>query len=164
MSTDNLILEAIKDPSVDFYKKVGLVSHLHRSGELSVEQIKQQLTFLSKPDHTLDEMMSFGTVWIRKIYFPMAGGVNEDHVHDFDHVTCIAHGGVRVFIDGAAEGKDFYAPNFVMVRAGHSHHMMALEDETLMFCIHAHGIEGGVEMIDDQNDPMVDFNSARPKK
>lgn len=155
----DFIYKTLTDSDLPFYVKVSLVSSLHNCPTLSIEQLEQKLLHPSKTSHRLDEMIRFGTVWVRKIFFPLAGGVNEDHVHDFDHVTCIARGSVEVFIDGATEGKIFHAPNFVMVRAGHNHHMMALENETLMFCIHATDIEGGVDITSDNHDPMLDINS-----
>lgn len=74
-------------------------------------------------------------LWLRQMYFPKAGDANEGHVHDFDHMTLLAHGSVRVHVDGKT--TDFKAPHTIFIAKGKSHFVEALEDGTVAYCVHA---------------------------
>jgi quercetin dioxygenase-like cupin family protein len=74
-------------------------------------------------------------LWLRQMLFVRAGDVNEGHVHTYDHVTLLAHGSVRVAVDGKT--TEFEAPHMIYIKAGKLHHIEALEDGTIAYCVHA---------------------------
>lgn len=80
-----------------------------------------------------------GNVFIRPMTFAKAGDVVEGHAHNFDHVTYVVRGalqftaGGRVVVKRASDGH-----NFVLIRAGVTHQINALEDESLGHCVYSH--------------------------
>lgn len=69
------------------------------------------------------------------------GMVVPQHVHAHDHHTVLVRGAVSVFADGAYQ-RDYRAPYPILIRAGTQHAFVALEDETLLLCVHnLHGSE-----------------------
>lgn len=82
--------------------------------------------------------VSFGSVsnvFTRMMNFKKAGDVMEGHYHSYDHITLLASGSVRVIVDG--EETIFVAPHMIYIRADKKHTLIALEDKTVAFCIHA---------------------------
>ena len=73
--------------------------------------------------------------WVKQMHFVKAGDINEGHKHNFDHQTLLAKGSVKIKVNG--EETDFVAPHIIFIGAGHEHEMVALEDDTIVFCIHA---------------------------
>lgn len=74
-------------------------------------------------------------LWIRQMHFMNKGDKNEGHTHNFDHLTLLAHGSVRVHVDG--ETTDYTAPHMIFITKGKSHFIEALEDGTVAYCVHA---------------------------
>jgi quercetin dioxygenase-like cupin family protein len=74
-------------------------------------------------------------LWLRQMVFEKVGDMNEAHVHNFDHVTLVAHGSVRVHVDDNT--KDFVAPQVIFIKKGKPHFIEALEDGTVAYCVHA---------------------------
>lgn len=74
-------------------------------------------------------------LWLRQMYFEKAGDANEGHTHNYDHMTLLAHGSVRVHVEGKT--TDFKAPQMVFIQRGKSHYIEALEDGTVAYCVHA---------------------------
>ena len=71
----------------------------------------------------------------------------QQHTHKWPHVTMVVSGSVIVwkYIDGKAEGPEYYrAPMPFNVPADEPHEFMALENNTVICCIHNIG--------DDTND------------
>jgi len=97
-------------------------------------------------------------LWSKMMHFKQAGDVEPGHKHLFDHMTLLAHGSLRVSVDG--ESTDFKAPHMIFIRAGKYHELEALEDGTLAYCIHA--LRDG-ERVEDIIDPsMIPANYANP--
>mgnify|MGYP006406333819 CR=1 FL=1 len=71
------------------------------------------------------------------MHFSSAGDVEHGHIHPFDHLTLLAYGSLQVTVNGKAE---------------HEHELVALEDNTVAFCIHALRDGNGV---DDILDPLA---------
>jgi quercetin dioxygenase-like cupin family protein len=69
------------------------------------------------------------------MYFVKAGDANEGHIHNYDHMTLLAYGSVRVHVDGST--TDFKAPYSIFITKGKSHFIEALEDGTVAYCVHA---------------------------
>ena len=57
------------------------------------------------------------------------------HSHEYPHHTLIARGSVRVWADGVHIG-DYVEREAVFIAAGVKHLFVALEDNTVAYCIH----------------------------
>jgi quercetin dioxygenase-like cupin family protein len=84
----------------------------------------------------------------RQMHFRKSGDIEYGHKHAFDHLTLLAHGSLRVTVNGKT--TDFKAPNMLFIKAEFEHELVALEDNTVAFCIHA--LRDGNE-VDDILDP-----------
>lgn len=71
----------------------------------------------------------------RMMHFKNAGDIELGHTHQFDHLTLLAKGGLKVTVDGVA--TEFTAPHMVYIRADKNHELIALENDTVAYCIHA---------------------------
>jgi quercetin dioxygenase-like cupin family protein len=69
------------------------------------------------------------------MYFEKAGDTELGHTHPFDHMTLLAKGSLRVTTGGKA--SVFNAPHIVFIKAELEHELVALEDGTTAYCIHA---------------------------
>lgn len=76
------------------------------------------------------------------------GTVIPQHRHEFDHLSVIAHGAVRVWADGQLLG-DFEAPAGIHIKARTTHLFLALRDRTTVLCIHRLNDAGEVGIVDD---------------
>lgn len=80
-----------------------------------------------------------GNIFIRPMAFKKAGDVVEGHTHNFDHTTYVVRGAVRVEGNGrSVEKKASDGHNWLLIRAGVSHQITALGDDTLCHCIYSH--------------------------
>jgi quercetin dioxygenase-like cupin family protein len=85
-------------------------------------------------------------VFIKQILLEKAGYVCPQHVHKYDHHTMLAQGSIRLWKDGKHAG-DYSAPIPILIRAGVEHTLMALEKNTICYCIHRlHGTDA-VEIL-----------------
>jgi len=98
------------------------------------------------------KMSCVKNLWTRQMYFAKAGDANEGHVHNYDHITLLAHGSVRVHVEGNM--TDFKAPQMIYVKAGKSHFIEALEDGTVAYCVHALRDKDSEEIIDPSQIPL----------
>lgn len=92
-----------------------------------------------------------GNLWLRQMHFAKAGDANEGHVHNYDHLTLLAHGSVRVHVNGKT--TDFKAPQMVFITRGQSHYIEALEDGTVAYCVHALRDKDTEEILDPSQIP-----------
>jgi quercetin dioxygenase-like cupin family protein len=76
-----------------------------------------------------------GNLWVRQMHFNKAGDKNEGHEHNYDHLTLLAHGSVRVHVD--EHTTDFKAPQMIFIKAGKRHFIESLEDGVIAYCVHA---------------------------
>lgn len=88
------------------------------------------------------ELGFFGNIWVRQNYLPKAGDRADGHKHHFDHVSLLCRGRVRVEVKGF-EPKEFTAPTFIVIKKEYEHDFIALEDDTLWYCIFALRDEDG---------------------
>jgi hypothetical protein len=111
-------------------------------------------------------------VFVREMIFENAGDSIIGHAHNFDHVTYVAKGAMRIEVledhpDGdqvevqgsngeverrkmrvswVAEKSADDGQNFVLIEAGKLHRITALRDSTLGHCIYAHrNAQGNVQ-------------------
>jgi quercetin dioxygenase-like cupin family protein len=109
------------------------------------------------------KMTCVKNLWTRQMYFAKAGDANEGHVHNYDHITLLAYGSVRVHVEGNI--TDFKAPQMIYVQKGKSHFIEALEDGTVAYCVHALHDKDSEEILDPDQIPLgVDaFKSGMAK-
>ena len=82
-------------------------------------------------------------VYSRQMFFRHAGDYEQGHTHEFDHLTLLASGSLRVTVDGQV--TVFKAPHMIYIHKDKMHELVALEDNTVAFCIHAlRDMEGNV--------------------
>jgi len=74
-----------------------------------------------------------GREYARRMTLP-AGHYAESHRHNFDHLSILATGKVRVTVDGV--DTEYNGPECLTIRAGQVHRIEALTD-TVWFCVHA---------------------------
>jgi quercetin dioxygenase-like cupin family protein len=84
-------------------------------------------------------------LWSRQMHFKKAGDIEHGHTHEFDHLTMLASGSLRVTVNGKT--TDFKAPHMIYIKAEHNHELVALEDNTVAYCIHALRDGNGVDDI-----------------
>ena len=100
----------------------------------------QVLPVVEQPDEFFRET---GRISVKRMYLEKVGHTCVGHSHEYDHLTLLAHGvvSVRRGINGNAEQTVYKAPAFIDIVAGDFHQFMALEDETVLYCIHDnHGL------------------------
>jgi hypothetical protein len=84
-------------------------------------------------------------LYSRMMHFRQAGDIEIGHTHQFDHLTLLAKGKLKVTVDGVA--TEFTAPHMIYIRADKNHELVALTDETVAYCIHALRDGNGVDDI-----------------
>lgn len=72
--------------------------------------------------------------WVKQMKFEKQGHRHKGHSHTFDHQSLLAAGSVECVVNGTASVHK--APTIIYIRAGLSHGFTALEDNTVMYCIH----------------------------
>jgi len=73
-------------------------------------------------------------IFSKQMHFLKAGDSEQGHAHCFDHITLLAHGKLRLTALGTT--TDFTAPHQIYIKADVVHELIALEDNTVAFCIH----------------------------
>ena len=74
-------------------------------------------------------------VYVRQMIFEKVGDAERPHDHVFDHQTLLAKGALKLTI-GETQSV-FVAPQIIFIKAGVLHDLVALEDDTIAYCIHA---------------------------
>lgn len=97
------------------------------------------------------KMSCVKNLWTRQMYFAKAGDANEGHVHNYDHITLLAYGSVRVHVEGNV--TEFTAPQMIYIQAGKSHFIEALKDGTVAYCVHALRDKNTEEILDPSQIP-----------
>lgn len=72
-------------------------------------------------------------VYIKETFFD-AGEGGEKHIHNFDHLSVLVSGTVKLYVDGVASIKT--APEVITIQAGKLHQVIALTD-AVWHCTHA---------------------------
>lgn len=71
----------------------------------------------------------------RMMVFKDVGDTEIGHTHQFDHLTLLASGALRVTVDG--QTTNFVAPHMIYIRADKVHELVAIQPNTVAYCIHA---------------------------
>lgn len=74
-------------------------------------------------------------LWVRQMAFAKVGDRNEGHIHNYDHLTLLAAGSVKVYIGDKI--TEYKAPYMIMIAKGQRHYLEALEENTIAYCVHA---------------------------
>lgn len=74
-------------------------------------------------------------MFVRMMSFESIGAYEPGHTHDFDHLTLLGSGSLRVIISGTV--TDYTAPAMIYIKADVEHELLALEPNTNAYCIHA---------------------------
>lgn len=85
-----------------------------------------------------EPLISIGCVanlYSRMMHFEKAGDIEIGHTHQFDHLTLLAKGKLKVTVDGKV--SEFIAPQMIYIHKDKIHELEALTDETVAYCIHA---------------------------
>ena len=96
-------------------------------------------------------------LYSRMMHFKKQGDIEHGHTHPFDHLTLLASGSVEIKVDGIK--SIFTAPHMIYIHKDKEHELVALEDNTLAYCIHA--LRMG-EAIEDILDPSMIPNGVDP--
>ncbi len=94
-----------------------------------------------------DDLEHLGPVAFRRFSFAKACEEDVGHSHNFDHVTIVNAGSVRVFYgDGEHEShhEDYRAGDFFLCEAGLHHRIKSLEPNTRYTCMFSHRDADGI--------------------
>lgn len=97
--------------------------------------------------------VKIGTVanlFSRQMHFKNAGDVEHGHTHQFDHLTLLASGRLQVTVEGHV--SEFTAPHMIYIKKDKMHELVALEPNTVAYCIHALRLG---DAVDDIIDPSM---------
>jgi hypothetical protein len=85
-----------------------------------------------KPEITIG---CVSNLWSRQMTFINKGDIEHGHKHNYDHLTLLAHGRLKVTVDGIS--TEFVSPHMIFISKDKQHELEALEDNTVAYCIHA---------------------------
>jgi len=91
-----------------------------------------------KPDV---KILAVSNVYCRLMNFKKKGDQEHGHYHGYDHGTLLAKGKLLVEKTdkegNKLSSKEFTAPSFIFIAKDTRHVLTALEDDTIVTCIHA---------------------------
>ncbi len=85
-------------------------------------------------------------LYSRMMHFAKAGDTEIGHTHQFDHLTLLAKGKLKVTVEG--EVTEFTAPHMIYIKKDKVHELVALTDDTVAYCIHALRDKENNEILD----------------
>lgn len=86
-------------------------------------------------EYLVEFIEEVGGIYFRSIRLAKAGMFVPQHEHDHDHATFCGNGAARAWADNEWIG-DVEQGRAIEIKAGRHHTFMALEDNTLLTCIH----------------------------
>ncbi len=93
------------------------------------------------------ELIHLGPIAYRQFSLELTCDEDVGHSHNFDHITFVNVGSVRVFFgDGITEndGKIYIAGEFFLCRADVHHRIKAMEPDTHYTCMFSHRDADGI--------------------
>lgn len=102
-------------------------------------------------------------LWTRQMHFVKAGDVEQGHTHNFDHMTLVGAGKVKVKVND--KESVFAAGSIIYISKDKVHELTALEDNTICYCIHAlRKADGSGDILDPEMIPAgIDaYSIAQP--
>ena len=100
--------------------------------------------------HPEVKLGSVANLFSRQMHFKNVGDMEHGHTHQFDHLTLLAAGRLQITVDGHV--SEFIAPHMIYIKKDKMHELVALEPNTVAYCIHALRIG---EDVDDILDPSM---------
>jgi quercetin dioxygenase-like cupin family protein len=96
------------------------------------------------------------------MHFQKTGDIEFGHTHQFDHLTLLAKGKLKVTVEGVV--SEFTAPHMIYIHKDKAHELEALADETVAYCIHALRDKDTGEILDPAMIPagVAPFSVAAP--
>jgi hypothetical protein len=91
------------------------------------------------------KMGCVANLFSRMMHFVNVGDTEVGHKHQFDHLTLLASGSLKVTVEG--NETVFKAPHMIYIHKDKVHELVALEANTVAYCIHALRDGNGVEDI-----------------
>lgn len=85
-------------------------------------------------------------LYSRMMRFSKSGDIEIGHTHQFDHLTLLAKGKLKVTVEGVV--TEFTAPHMIYIRKDKVHELEAMADETVAYCIHALRHKESSEILD----------------
>jgi quercetin dioxygenase-like cupin family protein len=82
-------------------------------------------------------------IFVKRMTFKESGSIYCGHHHFYDHITLVASGKVKVKFGAVPEGdlpeeeKEYEGSSMFVTRGYREHEITALEDNTIICCIHA---------------------------
>lgn len=98
-------------------------------------------------------------LWSRQMHFMKSGDIEIGHTHQFDHLTLLAKGKLKITVNGAS--SYFAAPYMIYIHKDHVHELEALEDDTVAYCIHALRTPSQDDIIDPKMIPSLGVGAIR---
>lgn len=92
------------------------------------------------------KMACVANLFSRMMHFERKGDTEIGHTHQFDHLTLLASGSLMVTVDG--KKTQFDAPHMIYIHADKEHELVALQDNTVAYCIHALRDKENNEILD----------------
>jgi hypothetical protein len=117
----------------------------------------------------IEEHGFIGNVWVRQNWLIKAGDTAGGHAHYHDHVSLLVKGSVEVSVNNGP-AKRFAAPTYIVIKKQNRHRIVALEDDTVFYCVFAmRDVDGEVvDICDERNLPHYpegeapDYTQAAP--
>lgn len=83
------------------------------------------------------ELTLYAGIYCKRWAIPDAGTVLPQHAHDYDHLTYVVSGAVRLWrgLLNELEG-DYFAPCAIKIPARTKHMFQAIEAGTVLLCLH----------------------------
>lgn len=82
-----------------------------------------------------NSICAVSNLYVRMMRFDKKGDIEPGHSHVHDHLTLLAKGSLKVTVDGVV--SEFKAPHMIYIKKEKQHELIALEDDTLTFCVFA---------------------------
>jgi quercetin dioxygenase-like cupin family protein len=74
-------------------------------------------------------------VFVKQMHFEQVGSTMHGHKHNHNHLTLLAHGKLKVTVNGQV--TEFTAPHLIFIHKDNEHELVALEENTVAYCVHA---------------------------
>lgn len=86
-------------------------------------------------------------VLVKSMVCKTAGTIVPQHAHEYDHLSMLAIGAVKVWKDEKYLGT-FHAPAGINIEAGSKHRFETVSDYTIIYCIHNVSRSGEIDIAD----------------
>jgi quercetin dioxygenase-like cupin family protein len=96
------------------------------------------------PNQSIDMSVSISyvdNVYVRQMHFHKANAFMDGHKHTYNHLTLLGKGKIKVIVND--KETEYTAPHAIFIHKDFEHKLIALEDDTVAYCIHAVRDEAG---------------------